>query len=175
MEAPVHIDEYNPAWPALFEAERALIAKTIGPWLAGPIEHIGSTAVPGLAAKPVIDIMAPVVNLTDSQPTLERLRALSYCYFPYRSEVMHWFCKPSPELRTHHLHLVPFQSPLWFERIVFRDLLRNNPDIANEYAQLKRHLAELHRYDRELYTDSKAPFIARVMRDHGVRPAHEVK
>lgn len=125
-EAPVRIEPYNPGWSAAFAAERGLLADALEPWLFGPIEHVGSTAVPGLAAKPVIDIMAAVESLEASRPALERLRGLGYCYAPYRCDVMHWLCKPSPELRTHHLHLVPFQSALWIERLAFRDLLRGN-------------------------------------------------
>jgi len=157
------IEPYDPAWPGRFKAERELIAAAIEPWLSGPIEHIGSTAVPGLAAKPVIDIMAAVRGLEESRPALEVLQGLSYCYAPYRDDVMHWLCKPSPESRTHHLHLVPFESRLWVDRLAFRDVLRNNATIANEYAALKRRLAQLHAHDREAYTQAKGAFIARVL------------
>jgi GrpB-like predicted nucleotidyltransferase (UPF0157 family) len=163
-DAPVHIVPYDPGWPARFEAERRLLAEAVGPWLAaGSIEHIGSTAVPGLAAKPVIDIMAGVESLSASSPSLVILERYSYCYAPYRSDVMHWLCKPGPELRTHHLHLVPIGSPLWMEQLAFRDHLRAHPDVALEYAALKYRLAEAHRYDREAYTTAKAPFVQRVI------------
>ena len=76
------------------------------PWLAGPIEHIGSTAVPGLAAKPVVDIMAGVESLDASRPAIAALERAGYCYAPYRADTEHWFCKPSPQFRTHHLHLM---------------------------------------------------------------------
>jgi GrpB-like predicted nucleotidyltransferase (UPF0157 family) len=164
MEAAIHIEPYNPAWVVSFLEERAAIARAIEPWLAGPIEHVGSTAVPGLAAKPVVDIMAAVRGLDESRPALERLREIGYCYAPYRSDVMHWFCKPSAELRTHHLHLVPFVSALWVERLAFRDLLRSNAVVADEYAALKYRLAQTHRNDRERYTDSKGPFIEGALR-----------
>lgn len=169
MEEAVQIEQYDPGWPAAFLFERALIARVIAPWLAGTIEHVGSTAVPGLPAKPVVDIMAAVENLEASRPALEALREIGYCHAPYRSDVMHWLCKPSPELRTHHLHLVPFQSELWIERIAFRDLLRANSTVANEYAKLKLRLAETHRDDRELYTEAKGPFIERALRESQVR------
>src|SRR2546421_1141529 len=134
MEAPVQIEPYNPAWPSNFSTERALLARVLASWLVGPIEHVGSTAVPGLPAKPIIDIMAAVKSLDASRPALESLREIGYCYAPYRNDVMHWLCKPSFELRTHHLHLVPFQSALWIERLAFRDLLTTNSVLANEYA-----------------------------------------
>jgi GrpB-like predicted nucleotidyltransferase (UPF0157 family) len=136
-----------------------LLVGAIGQWLAGSIEHIGSTAIPGLAAKPVIDIMAGVESLDASRPAVVVLADFEYCYAPYRAGVMHWLCKPSPAARTHHLHLVPFQSRLWMEQLAFRDYLRAHPDVALEYAALKWRLAEQHRFDREAYTDAKAPFV----------------
>jgi len=162
-EAPIHIVPYDALWPATFETERALLAGAIGEWLAGPIEHIGSTAVPGLAAKPVIDIMAAVESLDASRPALAALEPHGYCHAPYRADVMHWLCKPSPAFRTHHLHLVPLHSRLWIERLAFRDHLRAHPDVAREYAALKTRLADAHRFDRERYTDAKAPFVQRVL------------
>jgi GrpB-like predicted nucleotidyltransferase (UPF0157 family) len=169
VDAPIVIERYNPAWVDAFETERALLAEVLQPWLAGPIEHFGSTAVPGLAAKPVIDIMAAVVDLDTSRPALEALRAHSYCYAPYREEVVHWFCKPGPEMRTHHLHLVPFRSPHWLKHIAFRDLLRENANIAREYEDLKWRLAGLHRNDRDAYTDAKGAFIARALEQNQSR------
>ena len=162
-EAPVHIVAYDPAWPNLFEAEAIVLREVLGPWLAGPIEHVGSTAVPGLPAKPVIDIMAAVDSLDASRGALLPLGKIGYHYAPYRADEMHWFCKPSFSLRTHHLHLVPYRSPLWRERVKFRDCLRSHSAIAEEYAALKYRLADLHRFDREAYTEAKGPFIARVL------------
>jgi len=162
-EEPVHVVPYDPIWPRRFAEERALLAEVLAPWLAGPIEHVGSTAVPGLAAKPVIDIMAGVASLEASRPAIEALARHGWCYFPYRTESMHWFCKPSPMARTHHLHLVPFGVALWVERLAFRDHLRTHPAVALEYAALKRELAERYRLDREAYTEAKGPFVARVV------------
>lgn len=162
-EAEVHVVPYDLSWPRRFEEERAVLAAAIGAYVAGTIEHVGSTAVPGLAAKPVIDIMVGVESLAASRPALSILRTLEYCYFPYRADVMHWLCKPSPQVRTHHLHLVPFGSRLWAERIAFRDYLRDHPAAAAEYADLKRSLAAEHRFDREAYTDAKEPFIRKAL------------
>jgi len=161
-EAPIEIVPYDPSWPALFEREREALMDAIGAWLVGPVEHIGSTAIPGLAAKPVIDIIAGVATLEGSRPALAAAAALGYCYFPYRPETEHWFCKPSPAFRTHHLHLMPFGGPEWLGTIAFRDYLRSHPSIAAEYAELKAGLAREHRDDREAYTAAKAPFITRV-------------
>lgn len=162
-EAPIHIVAYDPSWPTLFETERTLLTDILRSWLTGPIEHVGSTAVPGMPAKPVIDIMAAVDSLDASRDAALPLREFGYHYAPYRADVMHWFCKPGLSLRTHHLHLVPFRSLLWDERLRFRDCLRSTPAIADEYATLKYELAELHRLDREAYTEAKGPFIARVL------------
>jgi GrpB-like predicted nucleotidyltransferase (UPF0157 family) len=162
-EEPIHLIPYDSAWSHRFEEERRLLASVLAPWLAGPIEHIGSTAVPGLLAKPIIDIMAGVVDLSSSLEARESLATLDYLYFPYRADVMHWFCKPSPERRTHHLHLVPFGSPLWADRLAFRDHLRESAAARAEYAALKTSLAERYPSDREAYTDAKEPFVHRII------------
>jgi GrpB-like predicted nucleotidyltransferase (UPF0157 family) len=163
-EAPIRIERYDASWPTLFDQERLILSATLAPWLVGPIEHIGSTAVPGLPAKPVIDIMAAVESLAESRPAIAALVENGYVYYPYRADVMHWFCKPSAAIRTHHLHLIPIGSSLWKERIAFRDYLRDNPAKAAEYAELKRQLAEEHEFDREAYTDAKEPFVRDVLK-----------
>lgn len=160
---PIRVVAYDPAWPGLFEQERALLEPVLRPWLAGPIEHVGSTAVPGLAAKPVIDIMAAVRDLPSSLDARAAVAPLGYVYFPYRPDAMHWFCKPSPARRTHHLHLVPAGSALWRERLLFRDYLRRSAATAAEYAALKRALAERNRSDREAYTEAKSDFVRAVL------------
>lgn len=161
-EAPVEIVTSDPAWPRLFEAEREAIARTLAAWIVGSIEHIGSTAIPGLAAKPVIDIMAGVQTLEASRPAIDAAPGLGYCYFPYRPHSEHWFCKPSPAFRTHHLHLVPFGNVQWRGALAFRDYLRDHPAIAAEYETLKRRLAREFHLDREAYTQAKHPFIERI-------------
>jgi GrpB-like predicted nucleotidyltransferase (UPF0157 family) len=162
-EEPIFLVDYDPAWPRLFAEERTALEAVLRLWLIGPIEHIGSTAVPGLTAKPVIDIMAPVRDLASSLRARDAIAPLDYVYFPYRPDVMHWFCKPSPARRTHHLHLVPLDSPLWSDRLLFRDYLRVSPHAAAEYAGLKAALAEEHRHDREAYTDGKGDFVLSIL------------
>jgi GrpB-like predicted nucleotidyltransferase (UPF0157 family) len=158
-EEAVFLVPYDPAWPRRFEQERELLAPALANWITGTIEHIGSTAVPELLAKPIIDIMVGVRDLPSSMTARDALASLDYHYFPYRPDVMHWFCKPSPAHRTHHLHLVPFQSRLWTERIAFRDFLRTSPDARQQYAALKVSLADRYRTDREAYTDAKGQFV----------------
>jgi GrpB-like predicted nucleotidyltransferase (UPF0157 family) len=158
-EATIELVSYDVTWPARFREECEELRRALEPWLVGPIEHIGSTAIPGLAAKPVIDIMAAVDNLESSRPAIDAAADLGYCYFPYQADRKHWFCKPSPAFRTHHLHLVPLESPQWVRPLAFRDYLRARVDVAAEYEALKRRLANEFRFDREAYTDGKGPFI----------------
>ena len=162
-EEPISLVAYDPMWPRKFSEERQRLVQVLSPWLAGPVEHIGSTAVQDLIAKPIIDIMAGVRDLPSSLNSRTALEALDYLYFPYRADVMHWFCKPSPAHRTHHLHLVPVSSPLWVDRLAFRDYLRSFPAVSSEYAALKTALAVQHRFDREAYTDAKSAFVQTIL------------
>ncbi|WP_439886309.1 GrpB family protein [Pseudomonas sp. MBLB4123] len=162
-DATIEITAYDPAWPRIFAEEQTLLAEALKPWLVGPIEHVGSTSVPGLVAKPIIDIAAPVRSLAESRGAIEALRHLLYQHYPYKPEDMHWFCKPSPTFRTHHLHILVYNSPTWLDRLAFRDTLRSNPELAAQYAALKLQLAVQHRTDREAYTAAKAPFIQAVL------------
>ena len=107
--------------------------------------------------------MCGVKSLEESLPAIDVLVRDGYEYSPYKKNVMHWFCKPSDAFRTHHLHLIPYQSPLWNERIQFRNLLRLDSEIANQYANLKRELAGRYKGDREVYTQKKWPFIKRAL------------
>src|SRR5271165_1190064 len=93
-DEPVRIVPYDPVWPERFEEERAALADAIGDWVFGGIHHVGSTSVPGLESKPVIDILVGVRDLNESRSCFGRLARLGYLYAPYRSGEMHWFCKP---------------------------------------------------------------------------------
>ncbi|MEW5248277.1 GrpB family protein [Microbulbifer sp. 2201CG32-9] len=159
----IQLEEYSHKWIIAFEKEKYFLEEKIGRWLIGKIEHVGSTAVPGMLAKPVIDIMFGVEDLVSSKEAIPVLSNNGYCYYPYKPEIMHWFCKPAPDYRTHHLHLVPYKSDLWIERIRFRNILRRNKTIADEYSALKRQLAKDLADDREAYTEKKWPFIQRVL------------
>ncbi len=162
-DAPIEIVPYDPAWPQTYEQERLLLLAAVGPWATGGIHHVGSTAVPGLEAKPVIDVLFGVQSLDASRGCVELLRPLGYQYAPYRPQEMHWLCKPGRSLRTHHLHLVPTGSQRFRDELLFRDTLRSQPATALEYARLKHELAATHGDDREAYTAAKADFIAQVL------------
>jgi GrpB-like predicted nucleotidyltransferase (UPF0157 family) len=162
-DEPVRIVPYDPRWPARFEREATLLQEAIGPWIVDRIHHIGSTAVPGLDAKPVIDIMVGVVDLEGSRQCFEPLARNGYQHAPFRAEEMHWFCKPRPGRRTHHLHLVPVDSAPYRDKLAFRDRLREDSRTAAAYAELKQELAGRFPRDREAYTDAKAAFIVSVL------------
>jgi GrpB-like predicted nucleotidyltransferase (UPF0157 family) len=143
----------------MFAAE----VERLTPLLPGAdIHHIGSTAVPGLAAKPVIDLMALVANLDEPS---DRLVAAGYEYPAAYNETLRdrrWLCRPSAAHRTHHLHLVA-DADVLARHLRFRDRLRASPELRDDYTQLKLSLAARHPDDREGYTDAKAAFIERAI------------
>ena len=162
---------HDPEWARRFEAERALLEPVLAPWLDGGIHHIGSTAIPGIAAKPIIDMMAGVRDLEEARSAFAALRECSYLSTPHRPEEAHHFSKPSPRLSqvTHGLHLTEPGSNLWRERLAFRDALRDDPALAAEYEALKLRLAKQHRHDVAAYTGEKRAFVARVLAGAGIR------
>jgi GrpB-like predicted nucleotidyltransferase (UPF0157 family)/GNAT superfamily N-acetyltransferase len=164
-DEPIRISPYDPRWPRLFEREREALAATLGDRASGGIHHVGSTAVPGLEAKPIIDILVGVGDLPASRSCFGELAELGYLYAPYRSLEMHWFCKPHPARRTHHLHLVAADGERFADELAFRDRLRADPGLAAQYGALKRELAARLGDDREAYTEAKGDFIRGVLRD----------
>ena len=162
-DEPVRIVDYDPAWPVRFESERAALDGVIGIHAVRGIHHVGSTAIPGLAAKPVIDILVGVSDLQTTRPCIALVAELGYQYLPYRATEMHWFYKPDRRRRTHHLHLVPASSDRFWSELAFRDHLRAHPGIAARYAEIKRALAAQFRDDRDAYTQAKRPFIVDVL------------
>ncbi len=157
-DAQVEIGDYDPGWPTAFEAERNRLA----PLLHGAdVHHFGSTAVPGLAAKPVIDMITLVPDL--DAPIAALVTDAGYQYPPaFNATLTHrrFLCYPTAAHRTHHLHLVDAREEL-DRRLRFRDRLRTDSALAAEYLALKRTLAARHRYDREAYTHAKSEFIHR--------------
>jgi GrpB-like predicted nucleotidyltransferase (UPF0157 family) len=156
---------YDPEWPRRFEAERALLERVLAPWLEGGIHHVGSTAIPGIAAKPILDIVAGVRDLDEARAAFEPLGVLGYRSTPHRPGIAHHFSKPS-----YGLHLTEPGSDLWRERLVFRDALRGDPALAAEYEALKRRLAQEHGDDRGAYTTAKRAFVAGVLARFGLEP-----
>lgn len=161
----IDLSPYNLDWPRLFDLEAAFLRNFLPEGSIGRIEHFGSTAVPGLVAKPIVDLLVEVRSLTEAQELIApALESQGYDYF-WRTDVSPpyaWFIKRNLEgKRTHHLHLVEANSILW-ERLLFRDYLRENPDIACRYASLKCLLAEQYPADRIAYTQGKTEFVVNI-------------
>ncbi len=163
QDEEVTIEPYDPQWPKKYEVEKRLLEKTLGSWIDGGVHHVGSTAVPNLAAKPIIDILIGVKNLEEAKACIPLLESIGYCYAPYRPHI-HWFCKPSPAHREFHLQLMESTHREWHARFVFRDFLRMHPETIVEYATLKTTLAEKFRNDREAYTEAKNEFVESILR-----------
>lgn len=169
-DEPIRIEPYDPDWPSRFELERPVLEEVLRASITGGIHHVGSTAVPRLDAKPVIDILVGIDNLERATRHIEPLAALGYLHWPHRRDEMLWFCKPDPARRTHHLHLVPAGSPRFRAELEFRDQLREHPVTAKRYAALKHRLADQLGHDREAYTEAKAEFVRGVLDRAGDRP-----
>lgn len=166
----IEIKDYDPAWLTRFAEQRDRLADLLAPWLAAPIEHIGSTSVPGLRAKPIVDILAPVRSLAARAAMVDALSADGWLYWPDdpNSAERLWFLRPKPEERTHHLQVVEHGSPKARAVLAFRDALRANSALAREYEDLKLRLARQFPEDRDAYTDAKADFVAHVVQ--GTQP-----
>ncbi|HYD51945.1 MAG TPA: GrpB family protein [Gemmatimonadaceae bacterium] len=154
----------DPTWPAEFEAEAARIERACDD-LEVRLEHIGSTAVPGLLAKPVIDILAGVPPRARRREYVVALRGIGYEHLGAHGIAgRDYLRRGSP--RSHHVHLVSWSSAFWREHLAFRDWLRAHPETAAEYEILKRELArraELEA-DPRLYQEEKGPFVRSVVR-----------
>lgn len=165
MADEVIIVAANPAWPELFEQEKLRLLATLNSRFVA-IEHFGSTAIPGLAAKPVIDILGGVGSMEEADSLLVPLCALGYetsAAFNATLPDRRFLRRCAGEIRTHHLHLVVFNGEQWQRRLRFRDCLRANLDLAQQYETLKYELANRFRADREAYTKAKYEFIAKAL------------
>ncbi len=157
----VSIVEYCPQWREMFEEEKQLLQAVLGEG-SSKVKHIGSTAVNGLAAKPVIDIMIGLPDLSVVDSLVPRIEALGYEYIKKYEDEMpfrRYFVKNSNGIRTHQIHMVEINSEFWGRHLLFRDYLRQNPEIANKYAALKKQLAECEWGDVNEYADAKSEFI----------------
>jgi GrpB-like predicted nucleotidyltransferase (UPF0157 family) len=162
----LEVAPYSRKWPRLFEAERALLATAFAPG-EFRIEHIGSTAVPGLSAKPTVDVLIGAGTLSDIEARIPAMEALGYQYVREHEAVLpqrRFFAKPKIRPRQFHVHAVELGSPFWTEHLLFRDSLRANRDLAAEYGTLKIDLTARFGDDWEGYTDAKAPFIQAILR-----------
>ena len=155
---------YDPEWALRFEVESAMLERVLARWLGGGIHHVGSTAVPGLAAKPVIDIMVGVRDLEEARAASEPLGVLDYAWHTHRPGADAFFKPPTADAseHTHHLHLTEPGSAIWCERLAFRDALRANPGLVEEYAAWKGQHAEGTGVN-DPYTGDKRAFVRRLL------------
>jgi GrpB-like predicted nucleotidyltransferase (UPF0157 family) len=163
LRDPITISRYDPAWPGVFEAEAKRIGGALGS-AATRIDHVGSTAVPGLAAKPVIDIQVSVGVLHPLEPHLLPLAALGYTHFPHPDDATYPFLhRPSEWPHSHHIHLCKAGGPEERRNLAFRDFLREHPEEAAAYADEKRRLAAGFSSSgfesRNAYAEAKSGFI----------------
>ena len=155
------IAEYSPVWREQFEQEKCLLEIAIGK-NTGIVEHIGSTSVEGLAAKPIIDILIGLHDFSIAGSLIPKIKNLGYQYVPEFEDEMpdrRYFRKMAGGTRTHHIHMVEIGGEFWERHLLFRDFLRANRDVADEYAALKKELAETDWSDINEYADAKTAFI----------------
>jgi GrpB-like predicted nucleotidyltransferase (UPF0157 family) len=160
FDPAVRIVDYDPSWPALAAEELRRIAQALGPG-AARLEHVGSTAVPGLAAKPILDLHLSVGALEPRARYVEPLERLGYLFVPApESPDYHFFAKPPERPRTHHLHVGEVGSAHEFRHVAVRDFLRSHDGEAARSAALKRQVVERHPQDRLAYIEGKEQYVA---------------
>jgi GrpB-like predicted nucleotidyltransferase (UPF0157 family)/RimJ/RimL family protein N-acetyltransferase len=173
----IELVSYNKEWSHMADLEIKKLYEVLPAEHILDIQHVGSTAIPGMLAKPIIDIQIAVKSLSEiKQAAIDALKILGYEYWAENPDPERMFfvkgMPPFGERRTHHVHIVEPISRHWDEKIQFRDYLLVHPEAASEYACLKKILAEQYQYDRELYTDSKKQFVNNIVT---IQPPGEVE
>lgn len=165
----VKLVPHNPKWAELFEEEKRLLKNTFGDTIIA-IEHIGSTAIAGIPAKPIIDMNIGVESLGVARSMKEELEKLGYEHRPFvpghTKEELKWeelYVKGPETKRTHYAHVTVYGNNYWKTHLLFRDYLRENPARAQQYAQLKEELAQKYPEDRGTYTENKEPFVNKTL------------
>ena len=161
----VVLSTYNSGWELAFQDEKKSILDKFGNKVVA-VEHVGSTAIPGMSAKPVLDFMVAIESLDNYKSFVEPLRELGYEfrreYLDSQQHVL--FVKGSEDFRTHYLKLTELNSEFWEEHILFRDYLISHREVAEEYKQLKEKLQVSNASSRATYTELKSEFIQNVLR-----------
>ena len=152
--------DHDPKWASSFFNEAKIIIDVLGE-LAPVVEHVGSTAVPGLCAKPIIDILVGVEDMKDGK-IIARLEDIGHIFQPDAGGPDRLFFRKGT-LRTHHVHVVKLHSWTFWKHVLFRDHLITHPDVLTRYGVLKQVSAERYRFDRTAYTESKTEFIESVL------------
>ena len=158
----VRVVPYNPSWPTLFVAEVQRLREALPSNLLIALEHTGSTAVPGLAAKPILDLLGGYPRGTLVEQYIAALVRAGYSYRGEQGIPGRYFFRRG-EPRAYHLHLVEQDGTFWREHITFRDSLRADVWLRDEYAALKLNLARRYPRDREAYIEGKAAFVQGVL------------
>ena len=158
----VRLEPHTELWHRLYAEEEARLRAAVGGRVVA-FEHVGSTAVCGISAKPIIDIAAAVLDAAEAERCVGPLQAIGY---EYRGDggIAGRFYFVKGEQRTHHLHMSELGSDIWRNHLAFRDYLRQHPTAADEYERLKRDLASKYRNDRGAYTEGKAAFIEAILK-----------
>jgi GrpB-like predicted nucleotidyltransferase (UPF0157 family) len=169
----ITLTDHDPSWHGRFLEQQAVLSRRLRTWLAAPPEHVGSTAIPGLRAKAIVDIVAPVISFAAAQDAIPVLQEDGWLFWPEDPNRSYrlWFLRPTPEARTHHLQIMQHDHPELHKLLVFRDTLRNDPTLRRAYATLKDHLAEQYRLDRNAYSDAKSEFVRSVLQAAGAAPS----
>jgi GrpB-like predicted nucleotidyltransferase (UPF0157 family) len=168
-ESYVELVDHDPTWAELFESERGKLTRVFDGRVVG-IEHIGSTSVPELCAKPIVDVLVGLQELELSDEDIAAMQELGYEYLGEYGRPGRLFFRKQP--RTHHVHVVEHGGEHWDRQLTFRDALRTDAEERRRYDDFKRRLAAAG-YPREVYTELKTPFIREVesrARARGVRP-----
>ncbi|MWC29184.1 GrpB family protein [Paenibacillus sp. MMS18-CY102] len=166
MRSSIEVVEYDPRWVQLFEALRDSVLPVLAN-LAVTIEHIGSTSVPGLAAKPIIDMDVAVPTLADVQIAIERLATLGYVHEGDLGAKGREAFIPPDSVPWHHLYVCTLDNEEYMRHLLFRDYLRCHPEDARMYGNLKLKLAQQYHNDRKAYTDEKGNFVKEVLKRAG--------
>lgn len=161
----LRVIEYQDTWPSQYEQVAAEIRPAIA--VRGVVlEHVGSTAVPGLCAKPVLDIVLGVADLCEVEAKIPALAQIGFIYRPEYERKLpsrRYFVRAEGQLPRAHLHSVILGGTIWLQHLRFRDALREDRELMQSYAALKKHLALVHAHEKAAYTEAKAPFIEQVL------------
>ena len=161
----IHIEPYNSEWPQKFESEAKILRELLDKNQIVVIEHVGSTSIAGLSAKPIIDILIGVKSLLEAKSLIPGLEELGYSFWaddPRKDGYYLVKGLPPNGPRTFHIHITEIGSERW-NQLLFRDYLRNHSEEAKEYEKLKMGLAEIYKTDREAYTDAKGEYVKSVL------------
>jgi GrpB-like predicted nucleotidyltransferase (UPF0157 family) len=163
----IKIVHYDPSWPIMYEEIKKLFYSSFGEKIA-KIEHIGSTSVPGLGAKPIIDVLLGVNKLSDAEDIIPNMEHLGYEYVFKYEDIMperRYFVKSQNEISIEHIHTVEITSEFWKRHLLFRDFLRLHDNVRDKYYRLKKKLANIDWEDPMGYTDAKTDFIRKIEKE----------